>query len=50
MASDPALLEAFREQCRIFGPRLTLIVWQGQACVENDDLIDIVNEMESENK
>lgn len=42
--SDPALLDAFRKQCRFLGPDLALLAWLGQAGVDQDDLIDIVKE------
>jgi hypothetical protein len=45
MASDPTLLDAFRKQCRHFGPEMAFLVWQGQEGVDQDDLIDIIKEI-----
>lgn len=48
MASDPALLEAFRRQCRAAGPALAFMAWLDQEGVDRDDLIDIVKEFDRE--
>ncbi len=45
MRSDPDLLDAFRKQCKTFGPEAALLLWKGQPGVDQDDLIDIYKEL-----
>lgn len=50
--SDPALLEAFRRQCITVkkagrSPLGLLLMWRGEAGVDNDDLVDIAKEVDA---
>ena len=42
MASDPDLLDAYRKQLRsgFMAPGAVLLMWQGQAGIDPDDLLD----------
>ena len=46
MTSNPALLEAFRKQCKTFGADAAFLMWKDQAGVDRDDLLNIVKEFE----
>jgi hypothetical protein len=46
VSSDPALLDAFRKQCRTVGPALAFLVWFDQEGVDNNDLLDIVKDVD----
>jgi hypothetical protein len=50
VSSDPDLLEAFRKQCRHFGPGIAFLAWREQRGVDQDDLIDVMKQVENEQR
>jgi hypothetical protein len=48
MASDPDLLDAYRQDCNTYGPSVAWVMWEGEPGITPDDLLNVAAKVDSD--